>query len=465
MKNTWDQIPNFDDPYAKIHTRKHSSGAEIIEVIYGAVDSAGRPTTPENSTTDRHGHWIALKLDGIYQMLYWRHPGEERVQEYGDNTFGDTLKALEKDIKEKESIINEAFALAKAEPYSSSDYEILCSRWNNLFNWNTPKEQKLGQRWQAAAERNKLAKQKLEGQTKNRFIKKELIHEAASLSNSTDWKATSAKMKELMEKWKEAGYAGKDWNDQLWKEFQLARQTFFDRQDRHFEELKSQRLQSKQKKQDLIKDARNIAQYSTDWKGTGDNLQDLLDLWKAAGSAGHEDDERLWAEFHQISDDFYSRKKAYYQELEGQFMQNRQLKGGLIAQAQGIAGAYDYSAAAAERMKDLQQRWKEIGSAGKGYNDQLWDSFRSIMDAYFHARNAAFLNKRQEWAAKTHEAIERRRQKISHIQGINQNLHDRISMTRNLDKVYEINGWIDENNARIRELEMEISEMERQLRG
>ena len=40
MKNTWDQIPNFDDPYAKIHTRKHSSGAEIIEVIYGAVDSA-----------------------------------------------------------------------------------------------------------------------------------------------------------------------------------------------------------------------------------------------------------------------------------------------------------------------------------------------------------------------------------------------------------------------------------------
>lgn len=465
MKNTWDQIPNFDDPYAKIHTRKHSSGAEIVEVIYGAVDSAGQPTTPENSKADRHGHWIALKLDGAYQMLYWRHPGEKGVQEYEDNTFGDALKAQEKDIREKESIINEAFALAKTEPYSIRDYEILCARWNNLFSWNTPKEEKLEQRWQVAAERNNLAKQKLESRMESRIIKKNLIQEAASLSNSTDWKTTSAKMKELMEKWKEAGYAGKDYNDQLWKDFQLARQTFFDRQNRHFDELNSQRLQSKQKKQALIRDARSTAQYSTDWKGTGDKLQGLLELWKSAGSAGHEEDERLWEEFHQISDEFYSRKKAYYQKLDEQFLENRQLKSGLIAEAQGIAGSYDYSASGADRMKALQQRWREIGSAGKDYNDQLWSSFRSIMDAYFNSRNVALANRHQEWVAKTQDAIGRRQLRISHIQQNNHNLYDRISTTRNPDKVNEIYGWINENDALIRELEMEISDMERQLRG
>ncbi len=465
MNNSWDQVPNFDDPYAKIHTRKHSSGAEIIEVLYGAVDSAGRPTTPERNRSDGHGHWIALKLDDTYQMLYWRHPGEGRVQEYGDSTFGDTLKALEGDIKEKESIINEAFALAKAEQYSVRDFEILCSRWNNLFNWNTPKEQKLEQRWLIAVEKNNLAKIRNERQENSRIVKKGLIQEAVSLSDSTDWKSTNSKMKELMERWKEAGNAGKVYNDQLWKEFQLARQTFFDRQNKHFSELNSQRIQSKLKKQALIRDARSTAQYSVDWKGTGDKLQGLLELWKSAGSAGYEEDKRLWEEFHQISAEFYSRKKAYYQKLDEQFLQNKQSKSELIAEAQGIAGAYDYSASGANRMKALQQRWREIGFAGKDYENQLWSSFRSIMDAYFDSRNAALANKHQEWVAKTQDAIKRRQLRISNIQQNNQNLYDRISMTRNPNKVDEIYGWIKENDARIRELEMEIYDMERQLRG
>ena len=83
----------------------------------------------------------------------------------------------------------------------------------------------------------------------------------------------------------------------------------------------------------------------------------------------------------------------------------------------------------------------------------------------FDSRNAALANKHQEWVAKTQDAIKRRQLRISNIQQNNQNLYDRISMTRNPNKVDEIYGWIKENDARIRELEMEIYDMERQLRG
>ena len=124
-----------------------------------------------------------------------------------------------------------------------------------------------------------------------------------------------------------------------------------------------------------------------------------------------------------------------------------------------------YFATVPNRMKALQQRWREIGFAGKDYENQLWSSFRSIMDAYFDSRNAALANKHQEWVAKTQDAIKRRQLRISNIQQNNQNLYDRISMTRNPNKVDEIYGWIKENDARIRELEMEIYDMERQLRG
>ena len=36
---TWTQVPNFDDENAKVRTKEHrASGAEITEVVYGAVD-------------------------------------------------------------------------------------------------------------------------------------------------------------------------------------------------------------------------------------------------------------------------------------------------------------------------------------------------------------------------------------------------------------------------------------------
>ena len=44
---SYDKIPNFDDPYAKINERKHDvSKAKIIEVFYGAKNPDGTPKYP-----------------------------------------------------------------------------------------------------------------------------------------------------------------------------------------------------------------------------------------------------------------------------------------------------------------------------------------------------------------------------------------------------------------------------------
>ena len=91
----WTSIPNFGDKYAKVRERTHSSGAKLIEVLYGARDNRGRPTSPE-SNSDGHGHWLAIEIDGIYQMLSWRHPIHEGgQQEYGRGRRSNALSDLE----------------------------------------------------------------------------------------------------------------------------------------------------------------------------------------------------------------------------------------------------------------------------------------------------------------------------------------------------------------------------------
>lgn len=62
-------------------------------------------------------------------------------------------------------------------------------------------------------------------------IKEKLCDEADGLRESTDWGATSAKYRELMQRWKAAGPAPRGIDDRLWKRFRAAQDIFFSARD------------------------------------------------------------------------------------------------------------------------------------------------------------------------------------------------------------------------------------------
>lgn len=146
---SWNAIPNFGDRYAKINERIHGeSGARIIEVLYGALDSSGKPKSPE-SNSDGYGHWIAIEIEGLYQMLSWRHPQSEGGRhEYGRSRSNNALADLEADIKEKQRLCSQAESIASSKDRKCGSQKLtsLKSEWRKLFNWNTPKEKELWKR-------------------------------------------------------------------------------------------------------------------------------------------------------------------------------------------------------------------------------------------------------------------------------------------------------------------------------
>lgn len=473
---SYDKIPNFDDPYAKINERIHTkSQAKIVEVLYGAKNPDGTPKYPEKDANDGHGHFVALEIDGNYQMIMWRHPDSEGgYQEYGDykeksqmagiydngaDREQHPLKDLEDAIREKRRLLHEARQLMKTRDYDPEAVDRLLEEFTGIFDMNTPAERDLKGQHRELAERNQ---RRVREREQNIEQKRRLIEQAKELQNSEDWKKTSARMKELLEQWKTIGHAGPA-DKSLWEEFQGARQMFFDRQRRHYDRLDELRAQSKSRKQEIIREAGAVAQYSQDWKGTHEKLEEMLSRWKQAGSAGKEEDDRLWAEFQGIRNDFYARRKAAEKKREEEFLTRRQAKAALVAQAQSYASSCDYSAAGAERMKSMSVEWKEIGFCGKDYDDQLWSAFRMAQDTYWNGKKASGEERHRQWAEKTRDAIGRRRERISNIQRNIDNLRDRLNTTNNYDKQNQIMDWISQDETQIRELEEEIGRMEAEL--
>nr|WP_231847328.1 DUF349 domain-containing protein [Streptococcus anginosus] len=235
-------------------------------------------------------------------------------------------------------------------------------------------------------------------------------------------------------------------------EFNSAQQTFYDRRSKYFSDLNKQRVKNRQMKQALISEARSVSQFSTDWKRTGDKLHELMDRWKEVGSVDKEYNDSLWNEFNGIRQDFFNRRRIYYEERDRLFQENASRKGQIVQEAANIASRSDYSVQTTERMKELDREWRNIGSAGKINEHQLWNLFQSAKDSFWSGKRSYNERNQQEWRRKLFDAINRKREQISNLERQISDLQYKMSSMRNQEYINNMYQWIDEKKPRFENL-------------
>ena len=110
-------------------------------------------------------------------------------------------------------------------------------------------------------------------------------------------------------------------------------------------------------------------------------LDRLSEDFKKAGRAGtKEQDDELWAEFRQVKDEFYAKKKAYFEELDKSNEEKRAKKEDIINRAKEVCELENIREAN-EKMDALRKEWKEVGYSGKG-DDYLWKDFAKVLDEF-----------------------------------------------------------------------------------
>lgn len=215
--------------------------------------------------------------------------------------------------------------------------------------------------------------------------KEELAAEAEDLAeNSTEWKEAGDRIRAILDEWKTIRGIDRATDDQLWKRYSRARDTFNRRRGSHFAELDRNRAAAKRKKEELVERAEAL-QDSTDWNETARAYRDLMSEWKAAGRAPRGDDDRLWAQFRAAQDHFFNARNAVNDERDREFEANAQAKDELLAQYDGQIDPSQGLDQAKNKLRELQEKWEEIGYVPRGkvreYEDKIAAVEKRVADA------------------------------------------------------------------------------------
>jgi hypothetical protein len=143
---------------------------------------------------------------------------------------------------------------------------------------------------------------------KNLDIKNGLIDEAVALQNSTDWKETSEKYKELKLRWIKTGPVEKNQETQLQQEFNEAIETFYNRRKEYFEGMALQAEENIKIYEDLLQQAKD-AYNLPDAKLAFEISKRIQKEWKASGKVPAEKRKPIWDEFSKLNNKIFSRFK------------------------------------------------------------------------------------------------------------------------------------------------------------
>jgi hypothetical protein len=167
------------------------------------------------------------------------------------------------------------------------------------------------------------------------------------------------------------------------------------------ESRRAERLQktaeAKVGKEKLVAEAEKIAEGS-DWRAGANRLRTLLDEWKALPRIDRASDDALWRRFSGARTSYTRRRKAHFAEQNEKRGAAREVKEGLVKEAESLADSTEWGPTAG-RYRELMRQWKAAGPAPKDVDDELWRRFRAAQDTFFGARDATNAALDAEYAA------------------------------------------------------------------
>jgi hypothetical protein len=117
--------------------------------------------------------------------------------------------------------------------------------------------------------------------------KEELVGEAETLCESSDWAPTATRLKDLMNEWKAAPRAAKEVEQRLWERFRAAQDTFFAKRSEVFSARDAEQKASIDRRHELLTKAEAL-DVDADPKAAQAKLREIQAQWHDAGRVSRE---------------------------------------------------------------------------------------------------------------------------------------------------------------------------------
>jgi len=194
----------------------------------------------------------------------------------------------------------------------------------------------------------------------------------------TQWKAASAQMNELFERWqqsqKSAPKISRKDSEPLWKTFSQARTKFESNKRAFFSALSAESKTVRAKKTALVAQAEALAAKGAD---STSEYRKLLDQWKLSGRSQGPQDDALWERFKAAGDSIYAVRKEVVAKESIEFQANYEAKLLIIQEAEKLDPIANLNEAKKQLLL-IQNRYEKAGKVPKDKIRATDDRMRAV---------------------------------------------------------------------------------------
>lgn len=217
--------------------------------------------------------------------------------------------------------------------------------------------------------------------------KLEIIEKIKAMATSPDEAGKSYnEFKELQQQWKDIKNVPADKANELWRNYQLYVEQFYDLLKLNSEAREYDFKKSLEMKTKLCEAAEKLAD-EEDVISAFHQLQELHQQYREIGPVAKELREEVWARFKAASTVINKRHQQHFEDLRAKEEENLARKTALCEKVEELGKAENKGAADWEKRSkeiiDIQNEWKTIGFAPQKMNVKIFERFRAACDDFF----------------------------------------------------------------------------------
>lgn len=200
-------------------------------------------------------------------------------------------------------------------------------------------------------------------------------------------------VKELQQEWNEIKDVPAGKVNELWKNYQLCRDNFYDLLKLNNEFREYDFKKNLEVKTRLCEEAERLAS-EDDVVAAFRQLQNLHQEYRETGPVAKELREDLWTRFKNASTEINKRHQAHFETLKAAEQNNLEQKTAICEIVEGVDFAELTTFAKwdekTQEVLALQAKWKTIGFAPQKMNVKVFERFRQACDGFFNKKAEFF---------------------------------------------------------------------------
>jgi len=228
---------------------------------------------------------------------------------------------------------------------------------------------------------------------RNLEAKKELCHRAEQLSTIENLNEAVRELNELHHEYRHIGPVPREDKDVIWQRFKTASDAVYEKRDAYITSLQQELSNNLELKEKIIGEVTLLSSFQTDkikeWNQKTKEVLELQKKWEASGGVARNKAKEINRKFWSAFKLFFANKNTFFKKLDEERGKNLQLKFELVKSANELKESQDWDKIA-NQLKDLQQKWKEIGPVPEKFREKVFLDFKAACDHFFEQRRVQF---------------------------------------------------------------------------